>query len=117
VKLFPSRVATVSPADASAAHQRKELVLIDVRQPQEWQSGVASGALLIALSELPSRIEDLPQGQPLAFLCRSGHRSSVAARQARRHGFEVLSVSGGMTAWQRAGLPTTAVPRNSRARA
>jgi len=74
-------------------------VLVDVRQRPEWRSGVVSGVLLIPLNELPRRMGELARKKTVAFLCRAGHRSTLAARQARRHGFNVVSVTGGMTGW------------------
>ena len=111
--LFKRKITTLSPSEAWEAHQRKDLVLVDVRQQPEWRSGVVSGVLLIPLSELPRRLGELPLEKTIAFLCRSGHRSTLAARQARRHGFDVASVRGGMTAWNKAGLPSTTPPRHA----
>jgi rhodanese-related sulfurtransferase len=111
VMLFTRKIKTLSPSETWEAHQRNDLVLVDVRQQPEWRSGVVSGVLLIPLNELPRRIGELPRENTVAFLCRSGHRSTLAARQARRHGFDVVSVKGGMIAWQRAGLPTSTPPR------
>jgi len=111
--LFKRKITTLSPSEAWEAHQRKDVLLVDVRQQPEWRAGVVSGVLLIPLSELPRRLGELPRERTIAFVCRSGHRSTLAARQARRQGFEVLSVEGGMTAWHKAGLPSTAPPRDA----
>ena len=111
--LFTRKITTLSPSETWEAHQRNDLVLVDVRQQPEWRSGVASGALLIPLNELPRRLAELPREKTIAFLCRSGHRSTLAARQARRQGFDVVSVKGGMTTWQKAGLPTSTPPRHA----
>ncbi len=110
--LFTRKITMLSPSETWEAHQRNDLVLVDVRQRPEWRSGVVSGVLLIPLNELPRRIGELPREKTVAFLCRSGHRSTLAARQARRHGFDVVSVKGGMIAWQSAGLPTSTPPRH-----
>jgi rhodanese-related sulfurtransferase len=111
--LFARKIPTLPPNETREAHQRNELVLVDVRQRQEWRSGVVAGALLIPLNELAGRIDELPRQRTVAFLCRSGHRSMLAARQARRHGIDVASVKGGMVAWQAAGLPTSTPPRHA----
>lgn len=105
--LFARRIKTLPPTEAWEAHRRKELVLVDVRERPEWRAGVVSGALRIPLHELSRRIGELPRQTTVAFLCRSGHRSLLAARHARRHGVDVASVSGGMLAWSDAGLPTS----------
>jgi rhodanese-related sulfurtransferase len=41
----------------------------------------------------------------VAVICRSGNRSAAATRFLRRHGLDVVNVSGGMVAWERRGLP------------
>ncbi len=112
VTLFARKIKTLAPVEAWEAHQRSDLVLVDVRQRPEWRSGVVPGALRIPLHELSRRIEELPRENTVAFLCRSGHRSTLAARQALRRGIDVASISGGMIAWQRAGLPTSTPPRH-----
>jgi rhodanese-related sulfurtransferase len=117
VMLFTRKIRTLSPSETWTAHQGNGLVLVDVRQQPEWRSGVVSGALLIPLNELPRRLGELPREKTVAFICRSGHRSALAARQARRHGLDVVSVTGGMTAWQKAGLPTSAPHHHARHRA
>jgi len=112
VMLFGRKTKTLAPTEAWAAHGERDLVLVDVRQPQEWRSGVVPGALRIPLNELSHRIGELPTEVTVAFVCRSGHRSLLAARQARRCGIDVASVKGGMIAWNKAGLPTSTPPRH-----
>lgn len=110
--LFGRKTKTLTPTEAWAAHGERELVLVDVRQSHEWRSGVVPGALLIPLSELSRRIEELPRDSTVAFLCRSGHRSLLAARRARRRGIDVVSIEGGMIAWNDARLPTSTPARH-----
>lgn len=82
--------------------------VLDVRQPAEWRSGHVPTAIHIPGGELPSRLDDVPDSGPLAVICGSGYRSSVAASLLRRHGRkDVFNVLGGMTAWSNAGLATT----------
>jgi rhodanese-related sulfurtransferase len=107
VVLFASKIKTLPPTEAWEAHHRNDLVLVDIRERPEWRSGVVTGALRIPLHELSRRIGELPREKTVAFLCRSGHRSLLAARQARRGGIDVVSISGGMLAWSDAGLPTS----------
>ncbi len=112
VVLFARKVKTLSPTEAWEAHHRDDLVLVDVRQRGEWRSGVASGALQIPLHELSRRLDELPRDSTVAFVCRSGHRSLLAARRARRRGIDVVSVKGGMIAWNDAHLPTSTPARH-----
>lgn len=75
--------------------------LLDVRTPAEWNAGAAAGAAWIPLATLPERLEDVPQG-PLAVMCGSGYRSSIAASLLEIAGHrEVVNVSGGWAAYSR----------------
>ncbi len=83
------------------------LVIIDVRQPQEWADGHISDARHITGAELPQRINEVPKDVPVAVICGSGYRSSVSSSLLAHHGYQnIANVLGGMSAWKRAGLPT-----------
>lgn len=86
---------------------RGEVELLDVRQPGEWRDGHAEGATFLTAGELPSRLDEVPRDRPVAVICGSGFRSSVAASLLVAEGRDALTVVGGMTAWRAAGLPTT----------
>lgn len=80
--------------------------VLDVRQPTEWASGHIPGATFVTGANLPERVSEVPEGTPLAVVCSSGYRSSVAASLLARHGRkDIANVTGGMSAWKRAGLP------------
>lgn len=99
-------VGSISPAEAYQRLQaRPEVVIVDVRQPVETRSGTVPGAVLIPLSEFGRRLAELPRDRPILTVCRSGHRSPLAARQLKQAGYDVTDVDGGMMAWERAGLP------------
>lgn len=84
-------------------------LVLDVRQPKEWNSGHIAGAVHITGAELPKRIDEVPRNRPVATICGSGYRSSVAASLLQSAGFDdVTNVLGGMNAWQKAGMPTEA---------
>ncbi len=84
-----------------------ETVVVDVRQPKDWNAGHIRGALHITGAELPKRAEEVPQDRPVAFICGSGYRSSVAASLLQASGLpRVVIVLGGMTAWNAAGFPS-----------
>jgi hydroxyacylglutathione hydrolase len=83
--------------------------VVDVRQPAEWAAGHIERATFITGAELPDRLDEIPNHQPVAFICSTGYRSSVAASLLApfRPG-KVLSVVGGMSAWTKCGYPTVA---------
>jgi rhodanese-related sulfurtransferase len=76
--------------------------LIDVRQPEEFSGelGHIPGAQLLVLNTLPNHLHELPKGETIVFICRSGNRSGHAAAFAREHGFtHVFNLRGGMLRW------------------
>ncbi len=79
--------------------------VLDVRRPAEWAAGHVEGARHIPLRDLPARLASSegqpPRGAPVAVICQSGYRSSIAASLLARAGYEeVYNVVGGMNAWQ-----------------
>ncbi len=78
------------------------LLVVDIRSPEEWkESGVIEGALLVTYNSPESFLSavapNLKDGQRLALICRSGNRSSRAARQiAGMVEFPVVDIQGGM---------------------
>ncbi len=95
-------------AEQASQRVRQGAILLDVREGPEWRAGHAPGARHIPLSHLPARMKDLPPQRTVVTVCRSGHRSALAARMLAREGREVINLSGGMHAWARAGLPVVA---------
>ena len=79
--------------------------VLDVRQPDEYKLGHIAGAMLIPLGELSQRLKDLPREREILCVCRSGNRSRSAAQQLVAQGFKAANLSGGMIAWESAGLP------------
>lgn len=81
-------------------------LVIDVRQPSEYEEGHLPGALAIGAGDLPDRLDQLPRDRPIATICASGYRASVAASLLRAAGFEQVSwVPGGVPTWGARGLP------------
>lgn len=88
--------------------QTQGAILLDVREDAEWRAGHAPNARHIPLSRLPARLRDVPVGQTVITVCRSGHRSARAAAILTRDGRNVVNLAGGMHAWARSGLPVVA---------
>jgi rhodanese-related sulfurtransferase len=105
--LFSKPYRTVSAAQAAALADGGA-VLLDVREPHEWQAGHAPRARHIPLSQLSRRAAELPHSRAVVTVCRSGARSARAAAMLARDGREVSNLAGGMRAWARAGLPVVA---------
>ncbi len=104
----PSR----TPADAAARVAAGTAVLVDVREPAEWDStGVVASAHLLPLSDLRgARTQwkaflDGNRDKELILYCRSGNRSGQAATILAAEGFRVAN-AGGLREWIAAGQPT-----------
>ena len=105
--LFSKPYQAVSAAQAAALAEGGA-VLLDVREPHEWQAGHAPRARHIPLGQLARRAAELPERRAIVTVCRSGARSARAAAMLARDGREVSSLAGGMRAWARAGLSVAA---------
>lgn len=86
----------------------EQLTIIDVRSPGEFASGHVPGAHNIPLDQLRRALPTLRavagRGE-LAFICASGNRSASACRQVADAGIDAATLTGGTTAWARAGKP------------
>jgi rhodanese-related sulfurtransferase len=110
--LRPGAKAAAAPsvAEISAAVARKDMVLVDVREPAEVRaSGKAAGALTIPLGVLALKADPaapdalLRPGKPVALYCASGGRSGMAAQVLTRLGYAPVWNIGGLADWQAAG--------------
>jgi rhodanese-related sulfurtransferase len=89
-----------------------ELVLIDVREPFEWELGYINGSLLIPLAEIWQRAGSLDPSKEIILICQEGLRSSTAASILLHHNFpKVSNVPGGMGNWLDADYPTIRPPK------
>lgn len=86
--------------------------LIDVREVPEHEACRVSGVALIPMSELPSRIAEIPTGRPLVVMCRSGQRSARVVEYLGEVGFpdEAINLEGGIIGWAASGLPYEGEP-------
>ena len=79
---------------------REKFVLLDVREPFEWDICHLDRAKLIPLGQLPSRMSELDSADEIVIHCKSGVRSAKAVRLLQEAGFSKLhNVEGGITAW------------------
>lgn len=100
-------LGTLSVQQLKSKLAKKQVALMDVREPSEWKEGYVEGAERIFFVDLEEKAETLPTNKPIAVTCSVGNRSSIGASILKRKGFnEVYNVLGGMTAWQALGYPT-----------
>jgi rhodanese-related sulfurtransferase len=82
-------------------------VLVDVREPWEFEYCRIEGSVLIPLGELAARMDELPAERPLVLVCHHGNRSWFAAVMLREAGFaEVHNLRGGVEQWAAEVEPT-----------
>lgn len=105
--MFFKRSRSSQALAPTEANTRADLQIVDVRSPQEWNSGHVARARHIPLDQLPNRLGELNRAKPVGFICQSGGRSQKATKIAAEAGLDAVNITGGMTAWQRAGLPTS----------
>lgn len=99
-------VSTVSALELhKKLKERKQPYVLDVRQPEEFRLGHVTGAKLIPLGELGSRLNEIPKGREIVCICASGHRSVPAVRKLTAAGYIACSMKNGMLSWQMAKLP------------
>jgi len=117
-----SHIAEISPhVAATLLTSPGEHVLIDVREPAEFETGHIAGAVNIPRGVLEFQVEAHPavacvtdpalsvRNRPVLLVCRSGGRAALAADTLGRMGFgQVSSIAGGVVGWTEAGLPLVA---------
>lgn len=84
-------------------NKETDYLLVDVREPGEYESEHIPGAKLLPLSVLEGRLDELPEDRELIFYCRSGRRSSLGAVFARDSGLvnaPIYNLVGGISAWE-----------------
>lgn len=93
--LTPDQIKAILDRD-----KKGEFLLLDVRQPEEYEAGHIPGATLIPLGELEVRQGELERSKKIITYCRSGHRSMAAAIALCGLGFkDVHHLDGGILSW------------------
>ena len=92
----------INPAQLAERLAKNDVVVIDVREPDEWNGGHLEQAKHIPLQQVPARLAEIPQDAEVVMVCRSGGRSAHAQQFLLSHGYRnVKNLVGGMTAWKR----------------
>ena len=91
--------------DAFEAAHAAGAPVLDVRNPDEYETAHVPGAVLIPLDELAARQEEIPAGDPLYVICAVGGRSLTATKALVDAGHRVVSVAGGTNGWIERGGP------------
>ncbi len=98
-----AKLDQMSVQELNAELPPRDLQIVDVRSPDEWQDGHVPGATYIFLPELEKKANRLDKKKPVAVYCDSGYRASLAASILQKIGFsEVHNIPGSWKAWQAA---------------
>jgi rhodanese-related sulfurtransferase len=98
---------SILPQEAFALRDReKELLVVDVRTPEELELLRIPGSIAIPMAELMQGQAQLPKDKPVLLVCAVGGRSYAAGLYLVKEKFlRVYNLRGGISAWQKAGLP------------
>jgi rhodanese-related sulfurtransferase len=94
-----------TPQQVSELISEGAIQLIDVRQRHEHEAGRIAGDRLIELGALSGETASIDRERPVVFYCRSGGRSAMATEAFAQGGFDAHNMTGGLLAWDAAGLP------------
>ena len=80
--------------------QKNRLILVDVRDPEEFEICNINGSILIPLVELEEHLPDFDKDIKFVVYCKEGERSLKAAKIMSKYGFkDIYNVEGGITDW------------------
>lgn len=98
----------IGTVEAVQLINRRDAVVLDVRDAAEYKSGHITSARNVPEAELDSRAKELDKvkAKPIIVACGRGNRSAAIAAKLRKLGFaEAVSLRGGIAAWQQANMP------------
>jgi len=92
-------MTSIPQLDPSALPPDHNYLIVDVREPSEWNMVHIPESLHLPLGKLPLRYKELPRDRDLLLLCHHGMRSQRAAEFLSEKGFKVSNLSGGIDRW------------------
>lgn len=92
----------MTPEEAVAAHDH---VVLDVREPYEWEGGHIQGSVHIPIGDVQRRFHEIDRDRPVVVVCQVGQRSALVADFLRAQGYDAYNLEGGLERWAVAGLP------------
>ena len=108
VSACADEIATIT---AEALHKTLEAkaehpLVIDVREPAEFEASHIDGALLAPLATVEENLAQIPKDREIVLVCRSGRRSGIAYERLAARGYtRMWNMTGGMVAWEKLGYP------------
>ena len=97
----PVQATDITPTELSQRLERgDDLLLVDCREPYEWDAGHLDAARHIPLNQIPRRLDEIPRDAEIVMICRSGGRSAHAQQHLKQLGYQrVLNLVTGMKGW------------------
>ncbi|MSQ12802.1 MAG: rhodanese-like domain-containing protein [Dehalococcoidia bacterium] len=92
----------VSVDEAAKMYGQPDVVIVDVRNPDEYTSGHVKGAIFIPVDEVIARVDELPKSKKLLFICAAGVRSGLACEMAAAMGVDtelLYNIEDGTPTW------------------
>ena len=102
------RTSEVGAFDAVQLINRRDAIVIDVRETGDFASGHIANARHVPEAQMSDRMKELEKfkARPIIVSCRTGTRAPAVANALRKRGFqEAVALRGGIAAWQQAGMP------------
>lgn len=98
-------ITQISPRELRArldSESGEPIVLMDVREPWEFEHCRIEGAVLVPMQTIPERKSEFDSGSEIVLICHHGARSQQVALYLERNGFERLyNLAGGVASWAR----------------
>ena len=102
-------ITEISPTDTAEKMKDDKVVIVDVRETDEWEEGHIPDAIHLSRGTIELDIEEkVPDPETMVIChCGGGGRSALAAESLQKMGYKnVRSMTGGFKAWKTIGLPT-----------
>jgi len=97
--MSPTPVVPTVTADEGRALVADGALLLDVREPDEWGAGHASGAAFMPMGQVQDHLDELPHDRRIVVICRSGGRSAAVTQALVGADYDCVNLAGGMRAW------------------
>jgi rhodanese-related sulfurtransferase len=98
--------AALAPRELQSLREEgRDVLVVDVRSPLEFEGELIEGAVNLPLEVLDARVDEVPEGADVVVVCRTGVRATIAAEALARAGRRPRVLEGGVLGWRRAGLP------------
>lgn len=100
-------VIDITPEDAHNMLEKDEAILVDVREPFEYDKAHIHGTPIVPLSTFSPELVPFDRAKKLILHCKAGGRSMMAGEQMIAAGYphDIYNMMGGIEMWENAGLP------------